>query len=305
MLNYKKIIKYLIIILIIILLFYNLNYNLNYNIINKIYENFNNNEYNIPKIIWTYWDNEELPKLISQIIDNNNKILHDWKINVLNDKNINTYLDKTNFNNKYDSLSVTHKSDYIRLKLLEKYGGVWIDASIIINSQNEFNKLLSDSINIKSELTAFTLYDKDETHLYHQYIESWFLMVPEKSNIIKLWLTEFENSINIGFEEYNKNIINNNKNIKIDPKIYNINYNNSYLIIYTTLQVVLQSKIPHDTIILLLKSEDTMYKLLSTCNFNADCVKSKFKNKNDTKQIPFIKLRGDDRPNLDLDNYFT
>ena len=67
---------------------------------------------------------------------------------------------------------------------------------------------------MKSELTAFTLYDKDESYLYHQYIESWFLMVPEKSKIINLWLDEFEHAINIGFEAYNKNIIN-NKNIKI------------------------------------------------------------------------------------------
>ena len=82
----------------------------------------NNNEYNIPKIIWTYWDKEELPKLINQIYNNNIKILSDWKLNILNDKNINTYVD--NINTKYNSLGQTHKSDYIRLKLLKKYGGV-------------------------------------------------------------------------------------------------------------------------------------------------------------------------------------
>ena len=47
-----------------------------------------------------------------------------------------------------------------------------------------------------------------------------------------------------------------------------------------------------------------MYKLLSVCNFNAECVKTKFKEINDTKSIPFIKLRGDDRYNLDLKSFF-
>ena len=291
--------KSLIVLLLVITLF----------LIFKIYfksnnfETFNDNNYNIPKIIWTYWDSEKVPDLINQIFNNNNKILSEWKINILNDKNIDMYLDKTTFNTKYDSLGVTHKSDYLRLKLLEKYGGVWIDASIIFNSQNELNKLLNDSINSKSELTAFTLYDKDEKYVHHQYIESWFLMVPENSNIIKLWLTEFENAINMGFEEYNKNIVN-NTNVKIDHRIYNVDYNNTYLTVYTALQVVLQSKISKKTKLLLLKSEDTMYKLLSMCNFNAECVKTKFQNVNDTKKIPFIKLRGDDRHNLDLDLYF-
>lgn len=303
---YNKIyVKSLIILLLIITLFLILKICLKINNFERFNDdnNSNNNQYNIPKIIWTYWDNEDIPNLIKQIFNNNNKILSEWKINILNDKNINMYLDKTTFNTKYDSLGVTHKSDYLRLKLLEKYGGVWIDASIIFNSQNELNKLLNDSINIKSELTAFTLYDKDEKYVYHQYIESWFLMVPEKSNIIKLWLHEFENAINMGFEEYNKNIVN-NTNIKIDHRIYNIDYNNSYLIVYTALQVVLQSKISNKTNLLLLKSEDTMYKLLSICNFNAECIKNKFQDINYTKSIPFIKLRGDDRHNLDLESYF-
>ena len=229
------------------------------------FEKFNDDNYNIPKIIWTYWDSEDRPKLINQILNNNKITLSEWTINILNDNNINLYIDIDKNNNKFTSLGSTHKSDLIRLKLLEKYGGIWIDASIIINSKNELEKLVNESMNVKADLTAFTLYDKDESFKYHQYIESWFLIAPVNSKIIKLWLIEFEKAIDVGFEEYNKHIVNNLK-IKIDHQIYNNDYNNTYLTVYTALQYVLQSNVNSDIKILLKRSEDTMYKHLIDCN---------------------------------------
>ena len=263
------------------------------------------NQYDIPKKIWIYWNTDEKPKLIEQIFNNNKKILSDWEINLLSDNSLNNYIDVNINNDKYKNLGPTHKSDLIRLKILEKFGGVYMDASIIINSKLEFENLFNESIKNKVELTAFTLYENDNTNKYHQYIGSWFLIAPSNSKLIKLWLIEFENAIDMGFENYNKYVVNDLK-LNINYKIYNIDYNNTYLTVYTALQKILQTHTNFN--ILLKKSEDTMYKLLIECNHNSNCISNKFnlENKQNIKSIPYIKLRGDDRNNIkNLDEIFS
>jgi len=271
----------LLIIFFIILCFYKKKY---YSI-NDTFININN--YILPKTIWVYWDNPILPHNISLIINNNKKILgNEWIINVLNDSNINDYLDIETFPKNYDTLQVQHKADFIRLKVLEKYGGIWMDACIIINSKENFEYLYNDNINNKYEITLFTLYDKDESFKYHQYTENWFIIAPLNSKIIRLWLEEFEYAINIGFNEYKK-YVKDILNVKLFPKIEN---SDCYLTQHTALQVILQKKIDWTPNILFLKSEDTMFKLLTECNYDNECIKNKIENNKEIKNIPYIKI---------------
>lgn len=263
----------------------------------------NNTEYILPKTIWMFWDKEELPNHISLIYNNNKKILNDWDINLLNNNNIKDYLDFDSFQKNYESLAIQAKTDLIRLKLLNKYGGIWMDASIIINSKTEFEKMFNDTVNNKVELSAFTLYEKDDSFKYHQYIESWFLIAPKNSYIISLWLEEFEKAINMGFDEYNKYITD-----TLKVKICNeINKFGSYLTIHKTLQVVLQNKIvdkDYTPKLLLFKSEDNMFKLYSNCNWDNNCIKDTFENNLEIKNIPYIKLTGSGN-GLNMDKFFS
>ena len=105
--------------------------------------------------------------------NNNKKILTNWKINLLNSNNVKDYLDINEFPKNYDTFSSAHKSDLIRLKLLKKYGGVWMDAGTIINNKNELEKLFKDTLDGKLDLTAMTLDEQDKSYTYHQYIENW------------------------------------------------------------------------------------------------------------------------------------
>jgi len=260
--------------------------------------------YILPRKIWIYWDSEELPKDISLIIDNNKKKLPDWDIKVLNKNNLKQYLDIYAFPKTYDTLSLQHKADYIRLKLLSKYGGIWMDASIIINSKEEIENLYKQTLNNKIELTAFTLLEKDESYTYHQNIENWFLIAPLKSNIVALWLEEFEKAINIGFDDYKK-YIKDDLQVKICDNINNFGI---YLTQHSALQVVLQKRIIHPNVpkILLFKAEDSMLKLSVNCKWQKDCIKTNFTDIEKTKEIPYIKFTRFEREyGLDFDKYFS
>ena len=97
--------------------------------------------YSLPKVIWQFWDKEEPPPIIRMIKENNMKKLTGWKFNYLNEKTIGQYISPFDYPTNYDELSPAHKADWIRVFLLKTYGGVWMDASIIINDPKAIDAL--------------------------------------------------------------------------------------------------------------------------------------------------------------------
>ena len=263
-------------------------------------EPFGSNRF--PRTIWIFWDSEEMPNDINAIITNNKKILtEDWKINVVNTINLNTFLDRNTFPKNYSSLSVQHKSDYIRLRLLQKYGGVWLDASIVINSKSAFDNLFNMAEKSHADLLAFTLGEKETKHEYHPFIENWFLIAPKNSKLINLWLAEFEKAITMGFDDYDKHI---KKSVNICEKISGFG---TYLTMHKCLQSVLQTQCQSwKPTLILQRSEDTMFKLNDDCEWKEECIKNKFDNEPDAlRQIPYMKFTGSQRKTgIDFDKYF-
>ncbi len=87
-----------------------------------------------PKI-WCYWETlpgKKKPGYIDLCYDS---IVHNcgkcFDIIQLNESTIKRYLPDIDME-KIAHLSIPHKTDYYRYALLEKYGGVWVDADIII-----------------------------------------------------------------------------------------------------------------------------------------------------------------------------
>ena len=85
----------------------------------------------IPKTIWTYWDSEELPDFVSKCIDKWKRLHPDWSVTVLNPKNLQDYLPETDIFKLKFADTKPRQSDFVRLHVLPKFGGVWADASVI------------------------------------------------------------------------------------------------------------------------------------------------------------------------------
>jgi hypothetical protein len=128
----------LILIILIFLIFIFINYIIgNFNTKKNI-ENFISNIDDKP-IIWQYWETlpgKKKPGYIDLCLDsvyhNCNKC---FNIIVLDNKSIFQYLPELNKSmqkNKLNKLLLPQKVDYYRYCLLEKYGGVWIDADILV-----------------------------------------------------------------------------------------------------------------------------------------------------------------------------
>ena len=80
---------------------------------------------------WTLWFQDEMPEIVRVCIDSIKKFYPD--LIVLNEHNISDYIEIPNHimeKHKKGIISYAHLSDYIRICLLAKYGGVWFDSTL-------------------------------------------------------------------------------------------------------------------------------------------------------------------------------
>lgn len=176
--------------------------------------NYNKSEYltleQIKKIdentIWTYWDQgiDKITPFYKLCLDTWKNKNPNHKIIVVDKYNVYDFLDKTDIPPKWENIEkIQHKSDFVRLALLEKYGGIWMDISTIcirpINSMFKQEKSLEGfavrSNSSNNDLTAF---------------ENGFITAKKGSKIIKRWKEEFLKAFgnSVSVEEMDKTYFN-------------------------------------------------------------------------------------------------
>ena len=89
------------------------------------------------KIIWTCWwqGEEKAPLLVKRCISSMRKYAGDNEVVVIDENNLQDYVSlPTYICEKHDKGIIKHTqfADIIRLALLQKYGGTWIDATILL-----------------------------------------------------------------------------------------------------------------------------------------------------------------------------
>jgi hypothetical protein len=94
-----------------------------------------NNSINHKPIMWVYWELVngaiEPPAYISLCLDiMKRNASNTFNIKFLNEKSVFDYL--PDLRSDINSLPIALKTDYIRVRLLTKYGGLWVDADTII-----------------------------------------------------------------------------------------------------------------------------------------------------------------------------
>lgn len=150
----------------------------------------------IPKKIWMFWAGKTLPLEIECFVNKIRRDNPDYALTVVNNDNLPHYLPGLVF--KHADMLVAHKSDVIRLELLYKYGGIWMDASTILN--RKLDELLAVNHGNCYDMVGFY---RDVSTLDRRYpvIETWFMAVPQQSEFINRWLHYFRPIVELGAAE--------------------------------------------------------------------------------------------------------
>ena len=153
--------------------------------------------------IWVFWDGFE-PDYIKLCYETLiNKCSNNFNIVKLNNNTIHKYLPELK-NYNFNNLIIQHKVDIYRIMLLYKYGGIYIDADIIVL------KDLSDIINKlkKYDFVGFGCTGKICTN-YYGYPSNWLLASKPKTILMKNILTKQLDIINnkLEYHDIGKKII--------------------------------------------------------------------------------------------------
>lgn len=145
----------------------------------------------IPKTIWLYWDEEKINSITVELCINLIKNLHpNYRIHLLNSTKIFDYL--PDFPTELIKKPSNFVSDMVRLMLLEKHGGIYLDATVLLSKPLDWAVKLQ-----RTDLSETVLYYTDENTLEQEFpmIETWFIAATPKSNFISAWRKEYQNSI--------------------------------------------------------------------------------------------------------------
>lgn len=93
-------------------------------------------QFDTDRIIWQYWAQgyNDVPSVVQECLDSVEKFAPGFTLVRLTDDNLSDYLDLPDFvQAKRNVYSRAHFADLLRLILLKVYGGIWIDATILLS----------------------------------------------------------------------------------------------------------------------------------------------------------------------------
>lgn len=250
--------------------------------------------YSLPKHIWTHWDKKPAPEEIQALVKRTQTKHPDWKVNFLTTEDFLKSVHPSEIPPGLREMSVEHQSDWIRLKVLSKYGGCWMDSGILVNEP--IDSLREECITKRADLLVFNIKGK-QTNPKYPIAENWFIMAPPDSIMIRLWLEEYERAIHYGFLLYKEQITAEG----VDLQTLMQDKYDTYLTEHGCFQKVIQQRMPFGAKIIYHTAEDSMFKLQAEiCKWDQECIWKKLKEKKVCASIPYLKLRGVDRKNADI-----
>mgnify|MGYP000082498576 CR=1 FL=1 len=137
------------------------------------------------KNIWIYWSQgfDNAPPLVKECLKSAKHYNPNWNIIELTDVNLKEYIDGI-----HHPGPLAAYSDIIRISLIEKYGGLWVDATVL------FNKSLDEWLPeyITEGMFAFSKPTKRHN------ICSWFLYGEKDNFLIEAAIPEMKTRLLIG-----------------------------------------------------------------------------------------------------------
>ena len=148
----------------------------------------------MPKIIWTCWwqGEKNMPPVVKCCIEAMRKYCPDYEVRVITFDNMKDYIELPDYimqKHKKGYISPTHLSDILRVSLLAKYGGFWMDATVFLTAP--LPEMISDA--------PFFAFHGHE--LYQG--QSWFLKA-NKNNVIMTLLQQ----VLFAYWQYENKILN-------------------------------------------------------------------------------------------------
>jgi mannosyltransferase OCH1-like enzyme len=188
----------------------------------------------VPKVIWTYWhDANKMPRVVQDCIASWWHYCPDHEVRILVPKDVERLVPEAKsimHRLRAQKRSEARISDYVRLAILKRYGGIWMDASCLMTQSLDWIHKKSPG----KDLVAFYHWSTRPGHK-HPIVESFFLAAPKGSKFISDWHDEFVRS-QMQYASDEKYI----ENVSAKTDIQDLGQKLPYLLVYLCAAVVQQ-----------------------------------------------------------------
>ncbi len=250
----------------------------------------------LPKNIFMYWHEEKISNpLVQANIEYLQKILpKEYSLRIYNEKSIQKEMNEKEYQH-IQKKSKQHFADYVRLLLLEKYGGFWLDSTILVKDVSFLDEICKQYQKDPFDVFLFEYSIKNGgSGSDDKYLENWFIAAPSHSLFIQEMFSEYKEAVEKGFEEYKKKLANENVNfhgVFSDEK-------DVYLMQHAIIRKLIRSKkykIAYD------HAEKSMFRLQEECKWKDDCLFDKMLQIDQYPDVYGIKLVGGQRDYISKD----
>ena len=176
----------------------------------------------IPKIVWMYWENRELPDYIKGMLAHNKRNNPSYEFRMLHRDTYMDYLPDLVFK---ANMPIANKTDVIRLALLYRYGGIWMDATIVLQDSLDW---IHDVRTANQQEFIGYYSDNGMSDNNYPVVETYFMAAPKGSLFIKHWFDAFKGIAEIGSAAFYAKLLCRPDFNDIRQKILNP----SYLLVY-------------------------------------------------------------------------
>ncbi|CAJ1427524.1 unnamed protein product [Effrenium voratum] len=144
-----------------------------------------------PRIAWSFWDKgaDRLPDFRRLCVETWAAQNPTWRIAILDQENVFEYLAASDLPRLWKEMYVPWQADAVRLALLAKYGGLWIDASTICFQPFEgwfYGPILAEDR--PEDLAAFYFSAWGcEMHKSKEFVENWVMAARAEHPLMIAW----------------------------------------------------------------------------------------------------------------------
>lgn len=151
----------------------------------------------IPKILWTYWNQPQPDSFVLECIQSWRLQCPDYEVRLVHPGNLAEFVERGALPAQFEELHPTKQSDWLRLYLVARHGGFWLDASTLLTRSLNWMQAA-----VGAEFVGFYL-EKFTTNVRMPVIESWAFGALAGSGFITAWQREFHQALIVeGTEAY-------------------------------------------------------------------------------------------------------
>lgn len=146
----------------------------------------------IPRRIWSYWHSVQPDAFVERCVANWRAQCPGFEVQVLNQQTVRDHVPPVDWPEDFERLDPVKQSDWIRLYLVGRYGGYWLDATVLLTRPIDWLETARAAQG--ADFAGFYLqgYTRDARF---PVVENWAFGAPADSAFVTAWQREFHHAL--------------------------------------------------------------------------------------------------------------